>query len=127
MRNLHELDHYRARKAAREIYGSEGDGTCGLFVIPSPIDGQALRMIASSEDGWDHVSVSRANRCPNWPEMEFIRRKFFMDNETVMQLHVPASEHINFARNCLHLWKPQRAEIPRPPSWMVGPQMKSDE
>jgi len=54
--------------------------------------------------------------------MEFVRRRFFRDDETVMQLHVPVSEHINAHPNCLHLWRPQQLEIPRPPGWMVAPE-----
>jgi len=69
---------------------------------------------------WDHVSVSRANRCPNWPEMEHVKRLFFQDTETAMQLHVPAADHINNHPYCLHLWRPHGVEIPRPPAIFVG-------
>jgi hypothetical protein len=118
MRNLRALDVYRLD--LRRYYGWEGDESCGAFDLPSLIDGQSLRVIASSGSGWEHVSVSRSNRCPNWPEMEFIKRKFFGDDETVMQLHVPRSEHINEHPYCLHLWRPQHVPIPRPPDWMVS-------
>lgn len=121
MRNLHSLDRYRrADPDVMRHYGWAGDDTCGVFEVPSPIDGGVLRVIASAGAGWDHVSVSRRNRCPNWPEMDHIKRLFFADDETVMQLHVPATDHISDHDNCLHLWRPHRAEIPRPPSWMVG-------
>lgn len=127
MRNLRLLDSYRV--TSPEIirhYGWAGDETCGVFAVPSPIDGQALRIVASSECGWDHVSVSRSSRCPNWPEMERVKRLFFRDNETAMQLHVPVSEHINQHPHCLHLWRPYDQEIPRPPGAMVGG-MSQDE
>jgi hypothetical protein len=120
MKNLRLLDEYRDRKNAKRIYGWEGDETCGCFRVPSPIDGQALTIVTSSEDDWEHVSVSRSNRCPNWPEMEHVKRLFFKDDETVMQLHVPVSEHINMHPYTLHLWRPLKASIPRPPGWMVG-------
>jgi len=119
MRNLRALDDYRIDVTA--TYGWNGDATCGAFELPSPIDGQTLTVVASSGNGWDHVSVSRTNRCPNWPEMEFIKRRFFRDEETVIQLHVPVSDHINAHPYCLHLWRPQQVEIPRPPGWMVAP------
>jgi hypothetical protein len=78
--------------------------------------------------------------------MAFVKRLFFRDDETAMQLHVPASDHVNQHPYCLHLWRPQadeeiaaeRAEweragepwpygdlrspggIPRPPAVFVG-------
>lgn len=125
MRDLNELNHWRLK--VDKQYGWSGDGTCGAFVLASPIDGQALRVIASSDDGWDHVSVSRVKRPPNWAEMEHVKRTFFKDDECVMQLHVPVAEHINCHPCCLHLWRPQHCAIPRPPSWMVGPDNKREE
>lgn len=92
----------------------------GAFQIPHPPTGVTLRVIASFGEGWDHVSVSLPNRCPNWKEMEFVKRKFFQSNEIAMQLHVPPSDHINHHPNCLHLWRPHDIEIPIPPKWMVA-------
>jgi len=121
MRNLRLLDAYRdCSRAVIEYYGNAGDETCGVFTVPSATDKQPVRVIASSGEGWDHVSVSRPNRCPNWPEMEQVKRLFFKDDETAMQLHVPPSDHISVHPNCLHLWRPHDCEIPRPPSIMVG-------
>lgn len=121
MRNLYEIDQYRQKTARiRAHFGGYGDETCGVFAIPSPIDGGELYIIASAGAGWDHVSVSRKNRCPNWPEMSRVKAFFFHDHETVMQLHVPSSDHVNDHPNCLHLWRPHNVEIPRPPKWTVG-------
>ena len=91
----------------------------GAFVLRSPIDGRTLRIIASNGEGWDHVSVSLANRCPRWSEMEHVKRAFFLDHETAMQLHVPPGDHISHHPYCLHLWRPHDAEIPRPPAILV--------
>lgn len=121
MRNLRLLDAFRnvsPRLAA--LYGGTGDETCGSFYINSPIDKAPLCVVASSGEGWDHVSVSRRNRPPNWTEMEYVKRLFFKDDETAMQLHVPVGDHINNHPHCLHLWRPHAQEIPRPPGWMVG-------
>lgn len=122
MRDLSSLDGYRDRsRRIIEHYGWAGDGTCGVFSIPSPIDGGMLRIIASSGEGWDHVSVSRPNRCPNWPEMDHVFRLFFKDDEDAMQLHVPRRDHISHHPFCLHLWRPHDTAIPRPPADFVGP------
>jgi hypothetical protein len=126
MRNLHELDRYRMMtKDVIAHYGSFGDHTCGAFLVPSPIDQAEMVIIASSEGGWEHISVSRRNRCPNWAEMEHVKRLFFKDDETAMQLHVPVADHISRCDTCLHLWRPDAAEIPRPPGWMVD--LKEEE
>jgi hypothetical protein len=109
--------NFDALRPYRLQHGHDG----GAYEIPSPIDGASLMVIVSWGLGWDHVSVSRTNRCPNWPEMEHVKHLFFRDTETAMQLHVPRSDHINRHPNCLHLWRPQRAEIPRPPGILVGP------
>lgn len=110
----------RTDAAVVSLYGDIGDESCGVFEVPSPIDNAPMIVIASCDGGWDHVSVSRRKRPPNWVEMEHIKRMFFKTGETAMQLHVPASDHINVRPNCLHLWRPQNVEIPRPPGWMVG-------
>lgn len=122
MRNLRLLD--AIRETGPEIiamWGWAGDDTCGAFWVNSPVDRAPMKVIASSGEGWDHVSVSRRNRCPNWPEMEHVKRMFFRDDETAMQLHVPPTDHVNCHPYCLHLWRPHGIEIPRPPSIMVGP------
>ncbi len=80
---------------------------------------QSFTVVASWGEGWDHVSISLARRCPSWDEMEWIKKIFFKDDELVMQLHVPTGKHINVHPNCLHLWRPQDQEIPIPPLWMV--------
>lgn len=113
--DLRRFDRYRRN----DHPGGLGDETCGAFRIPSSVMG-TLRVIASSGEGWDHVSVSLENRTPTWAEMEAIKRLLFRPEATAYQLHVPASDHISLHPHCLHIWRPQRAEIPRPPSWMVG-------
>ena len=121
MRDLDLLNRYRRRdKHVLDNWGWHGDHSCGMFMIPSPFDQKPIAVVASSGEGWDHVSVSRSNRCPNWPEMEFIAGLFFKDDETAMQLHVPTSDHINNHPYCLHWWRPHGAPIPRPDAIMVG-------
>jgi hypothetical protein len=124
MRDLNMLNKYRRADAhVMQNWGWAGDGTAGMFMIPSPIDRALLAVVASAgmeEAPWDHVSVSRPNRCPNWPEMEFIAGLFFNDDETAMQLHVPAADHVNNHPHCLHWWRPTSEPIPRPDALLVG-------
>jgi hypothetical protein len=99
----------------------------GAFMIPCR--GIILACIVSSTnykaDGmsddyaWEHVSVSCRNRTPNWYEMDFIKDVFWREDETVMQLHVPKSEHRNIHPHVLHLWRSMFLPIPTPPGDMV--------
>lgn len=116
-----ELEKYRLRSGP---YASRAFEPFGIFVIPGPY-GRELRVIASSGDRelgilWEHVSVSVASRCPNWPEMCRVKSLFWDAEETVMQLHVPESRWINNHPHCLHLWRPLEAAIPLPPDETVG-------
>jgi hypothetical protein len=121
MRNLYELERFRRTdRHVLEQWGWAGDSTAGMFMVPSPVDGKPIAVVASSGGGWDHVSVSRPNRCPNWIEMEHIAALFFKDDEAAMQLHVPAADHVNNHPYCLHWWRPLNAAIPRPDAIMVG-------
>jgi hypothetical protein len=100
------------------------DGLNGAFFVLGPC-GVDLKIIASSEGmGWEHVSVSLKNRCPNWLEMSFVKDLFWEDEEAVMQLHPPKSDYVNCHQYCLHLWRPIDVEIPLPNSVMVGPKSK---
>jgi len=121
MRFAIELEEWRIRTGE---YGSDPFETYGAFRIPVST-GREVMVIASSGDEtlgieWEHVSVSLPNRCPNWPEMCFIKSLFWDDEETVMQLHPPKSQWINNHSFCLHMWRPLKQEIPLPPSDTVG-------
>lgn len=126
MKNLNRPELNRMR-VKHPTVGGYGDETCGAFALRSPIDSGEIHIIASSGAEWDHVSVSRANRCPNWPEMDFVCRLFFAADEVVIQYHIPPSENISVHRYCLHLWRPQAVDIPRPPAWMVGPPTTTED
>lgn len=98
-----------------------GAGNNGFFQIPCPRTMKNLNVQCSDGGGWDHVSVSTPSRCPTWEEMCFIKDLFFGPEEIVMQLHPAKSEYKNYHPYCLHLWRPQNAEIPLPDSIMVAP------
>lgn len=121
MKNLHELDYARMVEFELQHYGMNGDDGNGVFQFLSCVDVMPLRVIASDGDGWDHVSVSRADRVPNYEEMEQIAALFFKENETAVQYHVPKSEHVNHHPYCLHWWRPTEETLPKPPSIMVAP------
>jgi len=123
MKNLDDVERAnvfveRKPDLERRIWGALGNDKAGIFHLYAKRD-QPILIIASALDGWDHVSASLRDRVPTYAEMQLIFRAFFQDDETAMQVHVPASDHINFAENCLHLWRPHKGSIPLPPKRMV--------
>lgn len=87
------------------------------YLLRSPATDRQLYVIVSDGEGWDHVSVSVAScdEPPTWDEMVFIKNIFFNPEECVIQYHPPSSRYVNFDVGCLHLWRPQRCDIPMPP------------
>jgi hypothetical protein len=118
---------------ADQLFGTADDERAfgGAFIVPysrpGVIRNERLRVIASSglgkPPGWqfDHVSVSLAHRCPDWEEMEFVKRLFFKPEEVAYQLHVAVADHVNAHPYCLHLWRCLDQPVPLPPAVMVGP------
>lgn len=102
------------RKATDERYGNNGAFQLKLK------HGQMVNVIASDGEGWEHVSVSRDDRCPTWDEMCQIKAIFWDGEDCVVQYHPPESEYVNNHPFCLHLWRQAGIEMPAPPAWMVG-------
>ena len=122
MRNLllPEIDQYRLKTpGVLRRYGSYGDENSGVFIVRAHRTKAKLMVIAASDEGWDHVSVSCRKRCPRWEEMSQIHRLFFKESETAMQLHVPVGDHLDIHQFVLHLWRPWEGAIPLPPKKMV--------
>lgn len=120
MRLSPEVEEYRQ---TRGEWASPPGKPYGLFYVP--VRSHVLKVIASDgatdeeSGGWEHVSVSLPNRCPNWDEMCKIKSLFWADDETVIQFHPKQSERVNLHPYCLHLWKPVGKDLELPPSWMV--------
>ena len=119
------FDRVEEWRIRRGEMASETGESFGAFRIPGP-KGAMMFIIASSGDPsigveWEHASVHVENRCPNWPEMDFIKNLFWDDEECVMQLHPPRSRWINLHPYTLHLWRPWKSagEIPLPPQKAV--------
>lgn len=96
----------------------------GWTLVQQGEDGFACRcgslcVIASWGDGWDHVSVSRRDRCPTWEEMCFVRDGFFREHEWVVQYHPPRNDYVDRHPFCLHLWRSQLERFPVPPKELI--------
>ena len=104
-----------------QITAETMDGFAATVQLLSSTKSRPARVIGSWSCWWDHVSVSFSNRMPTWDEMAEIKRMFFKPDEVCIEYHPAETEYVNFHNYCLHIWRPQRADIPIPPSWMVGP------
>lgn len=113
---FHIPEKYRVRLGP--LWSSAEDGNNGAFQVP--FESATLTVIASDGMGWQHVSVSLPNRCPNWREMSAIKDLFWDAEDCVVQYHPPKSEYVNRCVNCLHLWRPADGKVPRPPMELVG-------
>lgn len=112
-------ERYRWENPAPGLESSSANGNNGVFVVPQR-HGPTLQCIASDGNGWDHVSVSLPTRCPTWGEMCLIKNLFWGDDDVVVQYHPKKGEYINNHKYCLHLWRPQYADLLTPPKIMVG-------
>lgn len=81
--------------------------------------GKCLYVVYSKGGGWDHVSVSLANRCPTWEEMCEVKDIFFWPCECCVEYHPAKADYVNLYPYCLHIWRPQDVELPKPPRIFV--------
>lgn len=106
-------------------FGSDASyGNNGAFEIPfhKSSSGGVLRVISSDGGmGWEHVSVSLADRIPTWEEMSFVKDLFWDEEETVVQYHPARSKYVNLHPYCLHLWKKNGKEYDLPPDILIAP------
>lgn len=110
-------EKYRIRTGAMGSDPSFGNNGCFLVKLDRS---QKVRVIASDGMGWEHVSVSRQDRCPTWDEMCQVKSLFWSDDDCVVQYHPPRSDYVNNHAFCLHMWRCIDADLPRPPSILVG-------
>lgn len=99
-------------------HGKDG-GSCYANLISSKRTTDCC-IVFSWGGGWDHVSASFPSRTPTWAEMAEIKRMFFREDEWCVEYHPAESEYVNMHPHCLHIWRPQKVDIPTPPAWMVG-------
>ena len=111
-------------RIAEGVLGSTPEiGNNGAFRIS--VGNNLYKIIASDDDGWEHVSVSkqvargRHNATPNWEAMCQIKNKFWSKDDIVLQYHPAEKDYVNCHPFTLHLWRPTEQEIPTPPRWMV--------
>lgn len=120
-----KLEKFRITHGANAT--TSRDGNNGSFLLDHRLTKKGktkMLCLVSDGAGWDHVSVSiygpEAGRLPTWDEMCLVKSIFFYDDEEAFQIHPKKSEYVNSHEGCLHLWRCQDAEMPRPHSSYVG-------
>lgn len=121
MKDLKELDAYRQKDIELGLWGTSGDSGNGCFKVF--VKGKSFFVIATSEGGWDHVSVSPCSKsrksCPTWEEMCAIKDMFFSKEEEAVEYHPKESQYVNNYEYCLHIWRPTVEKLPTPPKYFV--------
>lgn len=95
------------------------DGGCGRLFLDTRRLNKSAVVVWSWGGGWDHVSVSFRNRVPTWEEMCKVKEMFFYPGECCVQYHPAKEDYVNRHAYCLHIWRPQKADMPKPPKIFV--------
>lgn len=122
MRNIVHPELEATRMVVGPKRSTRMDGPNGAFTVT--IKGDRLRVIAHDgvhghATGWEHVSVSLSNKSPSWEQMEVIRRLFWAETETVVQIHPPLDDYVNIHPYTLHLWRKIGGEHELPPKELI--------
>ena len=118
--NFEKVEKYRIKRGP---FATNEGQDYGAFFIPAPrgLTKAPLKVICAPSDmEWQHVSVSLPSRTPTWDEMNFIKDLFWTEDDCVVQYHPPKKDYVNNCGTCLHLWKWQGGDFPRPPKELVG-------
>lgn len=97
---------------------TENDGMGGRYY--DRINNKWLNFIFSYQMGWEHLSVSMPSRTPSWEQMCMMKDIFWGKDECCVEYHPKEEDYVNNHKHCLHIWKPTEAELPTPPSILVG-------
>lgn len=79
-------------------------------------------VICSHGGGWNHVSICpyKKSVMPTYYDLCLIKEMFWDEEEAVIHVFPPKSQHVNIMTNCLHLWECYYKEMVLPPSCFVG-------
>jgi hypothetical protein len=94
---------------------TDQDGWNGHFLVP--LEGELWHVIISDGEGWQHLSVTNAQKriMPGWHIMCRLKDAFFADDVWVAQYHPAKEDNVNDHPFCLHLWRPLEEKLPTPP------------
>ena len=97
----------------------ETAGWNGVFIVP--LEGEMWKVMIADGMGWQHLSISNAQRrlLPSWTVMCRIKEAFFSDDDWVVQYHPAKADYVNDHPFTLHLWRPLNESLPVPYAALV--------
>ncbi len=116
------------RMTSGKLASDSSYGMAGAFTVAFTTTRRLIVISSGSEQtDWEHVSVRAQeksgkkfkDKMPTWGEMCYIKGLFWEDNECVIQYHPAEKDYVNIHDHVLHLWRPLKEEIPKPPRIMV--------
>ncbi len=136
-------EEFRIKKSKNIAFNTtREDGNNGVFAIKKPVmkkygvrdkhgdlknqqrtQNFILYMcVAADGADWEHVSVSLPldKRTPTWDEMCDVKAFFWDNTDTVLQYHPAEKDYVNNHSKVLHLWRPLKQDIPKPPPELIG-------
>lgn len=130
---MKSLELIESARRTQQPFGTQLGDTFGMFDFKyKPTIFLKVMFADGEETKWEHASVSAWEvrrggklepRIPTWEEMAWVKDRFWDEEETVIQIHPPKSQYVNYTPYVLHLWKPIFADIPLPDTRMIAPSL----
>ena len=136
---FHVPEEFRVRHSKNSKFNTTTeDGNNGTFAIKKTLNNpyqirnkhgiskkskfKLFLVLASDGMDWEHVSVSivgKFKELPTWDEMCHIKDLFWDNTDTVVQYHPAEEDYVNNA-SVLHMWRPTKEDVLKPPPILVG-------
>ncbi len=120
LKNLSKFRHFSYEDILNSKFDYKKEGR---FVFKLD-ESSCLYAFAIDNFGWDHIGAyvvyfdlrKKPYRIPTAEEMEFLKNAFFEQDEVVIEVHPKKEDYVNINEYMLHLWRPNREDLPLPPS-----------
>lgn len=119
LRHLTEIVDEIQKRNDMSLISFDPEGIVFRYRYVSLRGKRSLKVAASTNDGWDHVAISCGSGLPSWRQIDAVQNFLMRPHEWLIQLFAP-HEHQDLGEpTTLHLWRPQKTEIPLPPVQLV--------
>lgn len=99
---------------------TDADGFKGFFRFE--IDEEIVRCLATSDKGWQHVTVHIVGQDepPTWKFLCQVKDLFWEPDDWVLQIHPPKNSKVHYQKGYAHLWR-SISEIQPLPDELTSP------